>query len=415
MIKKAFIRNAMLLMTALVVVLSGCKKEDDDEDQQTEFKMNTIEAGSIDMNGATPPSDVPADAVITATFSTAIDASTATNTNIKLTRGYDDVEVAIDISVSGNTLTVTPTENLGSGTLYTLLITSGLKSTDGQGLVQLTRSFTTAGAFVPSGQVAYFKFEDNTDDETGNYNPIEEIDISFVDSKSESMGKAAAFNGNTSLIRIPNGDMIQNTNDFTLAFWMKANPVDHGLFVMGLSAWFGFQFEVGYNGDENTFPSCKLAAQYEFADGSTGSEDLWFAGDGNLGWQGWTFSKDLTGQGGVNALLRDKWAHIVCRYDSESKIGTMYINGEKMKEQDFNLWPEGDPKYTTVGLKWNGAAGNNTFVLGFIQDYENPTVSDDWADYTDPDNNHFDGILDDVAIYHRALTEQEISLMADAK
>ncbi len=400
----------MLLIAALSIVVSACKKDDEDNNPQA-FNLTGLKAGSIDMNGATPPSDVPANPTIVATFSTNVNASTATNANITMTRDYDDANVPLNITVSGNTITIEPDEALGNGALHLLSIGAGLQSSDGVGLsAAVDRSFTTEGAFVPAGQVAYYNFNDNFDDQTGNYNPSDVIDVDFVDSQSAAMGKAGSFNGNTSLIRIPNGDMIENTNDFTLAFWMKANSDQGGHFVMGLSGWHGFQFEIA--GDHT---SCKLAAQYEFEDGSSGSEDLWFPGNGDLGWQGWTYCRDLTGQGGVEGLLMDKWAHVVCRYDSETKIGTMYINGDKMKEQDFNLWPDGDPKQTVQGLVWNGAPGNNTFVLGFIQDYENPTIADDWADYSNPDNNHFYGLLDDVAIYHRALSEQEISLMAASK
>jgi hypothetical protein len=303
-----------------------------------------------------------------------------------------------------------PDESLGNGALYKLSFKAGIKSTDDQSLAAFERTSTTEGAFVPSGQVAYWNFENNADDQTGTFNPMTDgvIDITYADSYKSSMGKAAVFNGTTSLIRIPNGDMLDDTHDFSLSFWVKADSTKHGQFVMGLSGWFGFQFEIA--GDYN---SCKLAAQYEFADGTSNSEDLWYNGEplDPTSWQGWTFSKDLTNAGGVKFLLANKWANIVCVYNSATKVGTMYINGDKMKSQDFNLWPTTDPKSTTVGLKFNGNAGNNNFVFGFIQDFTDPTIGDSWADYNDPANNHFKGMLDDVSIYHRVLSENEISLI----
>jgi hypothetical protein len=177
---------------------------------------------------------------------------------------------------------------------------------------------------------------------------------------------------------------------------------------MGLAGWFGFQFEIA--GD---YKACKLAVQYRLPDATSVSEDLWFNGEPltPTSWVGWTYSKDLTGSGGVAYILANKWAHVVCIYNSVTKVGTMYLNGEKMKQQDFNLWPEGEVKRNVVGLKYAGNPGNNTFVFGFIQDRVDPTIGDDWAKYEIPTNNHFKGLLDDVRIFHNALTEQEIQMM----
>ena len=87
----------------------------------------------------------------------------------------------------------------------------------------------------------------------------------------------------------------------------------------------------------------------------------------------------------------------------------MYINGQKMKEQDYNLY--GTPMSNATGLKYAGLAANNSLVFGFIQDKVSPTIPDSWADYTVPANGHFQGLLDDVAIYHSVLTQAIVTLM----
>jgi hypothetical protein len=295
--------------------------------------------------------------------------------------------------------------------LYQLNFLSGISSTDGQSVGAFNRSFTTIGNFIPDGMFAYWNFENNVNDQVGGFNPAAGgiIALTYAASYKTSAGMAGQFNGTTTLVEIPNGNQLDNTNSFTLAFWVKADSSKHGQFVMGLAGWHGFQFEIA--GD---FKSCKLAAQYKFASGAaanSGSEDLWFPADGNLGWQGWTFCRDLTTAGGLPFLISNKWAQVVCRYDATNRLGTMYINGDKMKEQDFNLWPAGDPKTGVTGLVCDTAVINKTFVFGFIQDIANPTITDSWAQYSDPANNHFKGLLDDVMIFHKALTEQEITLM----
>ncbi|MEI6900259.1 MAG: LamG-like jellyroll fold domain-containing protein, partial [Bacteroidota bacterium] len=323
--------------------------------------------------------------------------------------------VELTLTTAGSTITIVPKNVLGTGNGYTLTI-NGIMATDGQMLGSIVRNFTTEGAFAPEGPVAYWNFENNANDVMGNFNPVAggAINITYVDSYKAMAGKAASFNGSTSLIEIPNGQRLDSTDSFTLAFWVKADSTKRGQFVMGLAGWYGFQFEINHGGNGG-LGECKMAAQYRYADNTSGSEDLWFNGsgsyNGNGGWQGWTFCKDLTGSGGVNSILADKWAFVTCVYDAATKLGTMYLNGEKMKAQDFNLWPAGDAKLGVTGLKYNGAVGNNTFVFGFIQDRVNPTIADDWAKYENPANNHFKGLLDDVRIYHRSLTLDEITMM----
>lgn len=409
---------AIGLLAAVSCVFVSCSNDDN----PPELKLTALTAGSTDLNGATSPTDVPEDATFAATFSTDLDPATVTTDNVKLMRDYDDAELDIALDASGKTITITPAEDLGSGTLYILNFGTGLESKDGKALTPaVQRNFTTEGSFTPAGVIAHWTFEDNADDVVGTYDPAaaDVVDITYVDGRKAAAGKAANFNGSTSIIEVPNGPSLVNTDDFTLSFWVKTNSTDKtsGHFVLGVGASKGFQFEIP--GD---YTSCKLAAQYDLGGGQTASEDLWFNGSGedkdHGGWQGWDFVKDLTGSGGVEALLKDKWANIVCVYNSDTKQGTMYINGEKMKSQDFNLWPDGDPKQDVVGLKWAGTSPEvgDKLAFGFIYDrsstlYENET----WGNYENADANHFKGLLDDVRIFHSALTAQEVQLMYNSE
>jgi len=413
--RKILILSVLMMMTA-VVVIDSCKKN-----TPTPLNLGTLMVGTIDLNAATAPTNVPVLPAITATFTTDVDATTATASNITLTEDYDAVSIPLNISASGKVVTITPTANLANGALYKLAVTAGLKASNGEMLTAINRSFTTVGSFLPTGVVAYWNFDGNANDQTGTYNALSGgiTDIAYVTGRNAASGQAASFNGTTSLIQIPNGDVLENSSDFSLSFWMKDDTTaKRDQFVMGLAGWFGFQFEYNSNiygvGARAQIGQCKLAAQYSYTGGNT-SQDLWLDGVGdtkdNGGWQGWTFSKNLVAGGGtgVNGLLAKQWAHVVCTYNHATKIGTMYINGQKMKEQDFNLYPV--PLLNATGLKFAGNATNNSLVFGFIQDKVNPTITDGWADYTVPANNHFKGLLDDVAIYHSVLTPALITLM----
>jgi hypothetical protein len=350
--------------------------------------------------------------------------ATATASNITLTQNYDAASVPLSISVSGKVVTITPTSSLANGALYKLDVAAGLKASNGESLTAINRSFTTLGSFLPSGVIAYWNFEGNANDQTGVYNAITGgvIDVTYVTGRNATSGQAASFNGSTSLIEIPNGDVLENSSDFSISFWMKDDTTaKRDQFVLGLSASKGFQFEYNSNiygtGATTQIGQCKLAAQYSLSGGTSDSQDLWLDGLGgtkdNGSWQGWTFSKNLVANNGtgVNGLLAQQWAHIVCTYDHTTKIGTMYINGQEMKAQDFNLYGTTHSLYNATGLKFAGNPANKSLVFGFIQDKVSPTLPDTWADYTNPANGHFKGLLDDVAIYHTVLTPALITLM----
>jgi hypothetical protein len=407
--RKQFFLISLLMLAITAMVFNACKKDDEPKD----LTLETLVAGAIDLNAAVSPTNVPINPTIVATFSTDVDPTTATAANIELISNYDNAVIPLTITISDNIITVVPTEILGTGTLFDLKFKSGLKSSEGEFLAEVSRNFTTEGSFAPAGVIAHWTFEDNADDVAGSYNPAASgvVDISYVDSRNAAAGKAASFNGASSIIEIPMGDDLMNTSDFTINFWIKTNSADktNGHFVMGLAGWYGFQYEIygGYDG-------AKFSNQFEVADGSTVSEDMWFPALADLGWQGWTFAKSLTVDE-MMALLKDSWLHVTFTYHAATKVATLYYNAEKMKSYDFNLWPDGDAKQGVVGLKYNGNPDGNKLALGFIQARDNRTIADEWADPTIPTNNHFKGLLDDIRIYHKVISETEIQLMYNSE
>lgn len=396
----------LFVAVAFSMMLSSCKKDPEP------LSLESLMAGTIDLNGATSPSNVPVNPTIVATFNVDVNPATATAANITMVQDYDDAAVPLTITVSGNTITVVPQANLGTGALYQLSFGAGLMSTDALPITALQRTFTTEGTFAPAGAIAHFTFEDNANDVIGAYDPAaaDVIGITYTASRKTAAGKAATFNGTTSIIEVPNGDVIMNTNNFTMAFWMKTNSADktNNHFVMGLAGWNGFQYEV--YGD---YTGSKLGVQYQLATG-TASEDMWFPSLADLGWQGWTYAKSLT-IAEMTALLKDNWINVVYTYNGPTKVATLYFNGQKMKSFDFNLWPTGEAKRGVTGLKYVGLPAGNQLALGFIQGRNNRTITDEWADYSLPANNHFKGQLDDIRFWHKALSDNEILLMYNSE
>ncbi len=409
---------AVGLIATVSITITSCS-----EDEPPALTLTSLTAGSIDLNGATSATGVPTDATITAEFSTAVDAATVDA--ITLTRDFDGADYPATITVDGSTVTINPDDNFSTGTLFVVNFGAGLASSEGKALTAaIERNFNTEGTFAVPGAIAHWTFEDNTNDIIGSFDPTasQVVAITYADGRKADAGKAASFNGTTSIIEISNGDQLMNEGDWTLSFWVKTalhtdNP-DKGHFVMGLGAFYGFQFEIygGYSG-------WKLATRYAYDNTTTEiagtiSEDNGFNGDGkdntNDGWQGFVFTKDLTAAGGPSSIIKEKWAHIVYVYNATTKQGVYYANGEKMRELDFDLWPDDDNKRFISGPKYGGAAPDvvNELAFGFVQSRAGTMWdAEDWGGYEKASANHFKGLLDDVIIYDKVLTAAEVSSM----
>lgn len=419
-------RTTLMLLTVftmMAVVFQACKNDSGPK----ELNIESMMVGDADLNAATSPSDVPTNAVIEVTFNTDIKAETATSDNITLVQDYDGANIPLNISVQGATLTIEPEAELGTGILYEFSLTSGLLNTDDQPLAETSRTFTTTGTFKPAGIIAYWTFENSAEDVAGDYDPSSDgvVDITYTDSRNDAAGQAAVFNGNTSIIEIPMADPLVETSDFTISFWMKPNS-DHlnadgnpaGHFVIGLGAFYGIQYEIF-----SSYEGSKFAIRYEIANNpdSTTGEDMWFPAEAtdntNGGWQGWDYARSLT-PSEMQGYLKDTWTQVTYTYDGDDKRGTLYFDGEKMKSFDFDLWPDGDPKQSVTGMTYDGQEPDvvNELAFGFIHSREGTMWDNEpWGGYDFEGANHYKGQLDDVKIYHKALTETEIQLMYDSE
>lgn len=373
----------------------------------------TTDAG-VDLNSSTQATDVPLNASVIVVFDQPVDTTQANLGSISL--NANSAVVLSKMTVDGSTVTIKPKANLTTGTVETVSITSELKGTNGAGTTAADITFKTFGHtyIAPpqaNNQLSYFSFSGNMSDEVGTHTPAAAAikDLTFTTDRFGFAGLTGNFNGSTSLVEIPHGEQYLANNSFTFSFWVKANATKNGQFVLGLGAWTGFYMELA-----SDWTWLRFTNQFVGAGSVSSTEDNFFHGNGvtgsNGGWQGWTFQSTVPG--GVGATyFKDKWAHVVSTYDAATKLATIYINGEKVKQQDFNLWSDNNLEKTFTGVTFAGnlTGGGNTLALGFIQGSQNRIITDTWADPSNLYSEHFQGQMDDIRIFKVALTAVEVS------
>ncbi len=203
------------------------------------------------------------------------------------------------------------------------------------------------------------------------------------------IGTALSFDGLGAFAEIPDSPMLDIQNAGTIEAWIKLNEVtgkaDQNMIVN--KDWIMYEMAVHDNtGPENTVNTCGKSTDqiptYNLAFYFCGLSGL---PSHNCGW---------TDGGGT--IPKNIWIHIAVTYDG-SKVRT-YINGAMKKE------------YT--GISGNVCTNNVPVRIGSRGGYRvEPNGSVTVPLYPPPQTDYgalFNGAIDEVKIYNRALTDQEI-------
>ncbi|HTX21761.1 MAG TPA: LamG domain-containing protein [Candidatus Aquilonibacter sp.] len=221
-------------------------------------------------------------------------------------------------------------------------------------------SAMTGPGQLPSGLVALWSGEGNGDDSVGGNNAIL-TDISFADGK---VGQAFSFNGTTSCIRIPAGPSLDLGADdgFTIMAWIKPSDVEglHPIIDWSdnnpgqdsdpVHLW------ISARPDENGVLRANLGG-----------------GEGN----DWLVSKQ-------GVLISGAFQHIAMTYDKASGMSVLYVNGVMVAQHQLSPQIVANTKGDLWFSKIDRRPGN-------------------WS--TD---RAFAGLMDEIALYNRALSASEI-------
>jgi len=212
---------------------------------------------------------------------------------------------------------------------------------------------------------------------------------------------------------LPTSDKLATLKTFTIAMWLKTPNLANAsgipcFFQLSGEGWQGSFAVYQDNLGDNTADSLMMKAYF---------------GKQGVNWAGqWVAQSDPS-------ITADKWFHFVLNYDNTTSTATMYINGGAYKVVTTSAYGlttryQDDPGDVDNP---NGAATLGDLNLELrAKDPTNPTSDDKgiigyWANrafYGDMSNDWqgtFNGMIDELRVYDRALTDSEVKALYDAE
>lgn len=294
----------------------------------------------------TPPS-IPTGLTATAVSSSQIDLAWNASTDNVGVAGYKiyDYYGTYLISVTSTSTSIT---GLNPNTYYCFTVSAYDAAGNESEKSSQACATTLSTPDLNDGLIAYYGFEGNANDSSGNGNHGTEYGgINYLDGK---IGKAAMFDGENTYISVADNSSLR-LNIFTITAWVRPDII-----------WGGNR--IAEKGDSNSYwldinPDAK--ALVGFYDG--GYNDL--------------ISEEN--------ILSNNWYFIAGTYDGDSL--KIYINGTLDNSLTLFSTPYQSDQPLIIGWKYNG-------------------ITED----------HFSGLIDELRIYNRALSEskiQELYLLSD--
>ena len=238
-------------------------------------------------------------------------------------------------------------------------------------------TFSTQIPDIISGLVAHYPFNGNSNDMSGNGNNGVVNNATLTSDRFGNSNKAYLFNGSSSYITVPNSSSLTaSTYQLTICAWVKINQFT------------GSPNKAASIVDKSASTSGDWGLFYQDFDANTSVENLRYGGYLRVG-----NTISSVGLHTSSIVSSNQWVHLVFTIDGNSG-SNYYINGVGESPggnggNNFSLWPNSANMF--IGRSGT-AAGNYYGFLG--------------SNY-----NYFNGVIDDVRIYNRALNSNEVNYL----
>lgn len=219
--------------------------------------------------------------------------------------------------------------------------------------------FAAIVALKPAKPVAYWPANGNTRDAVAKNNGVIVGNVRYQ--QHERLGKAFNFDGNHSFVAIQDSPSFQFQDKLSIELWMKASPDNPLNNFQGLIAsdFFGIEISNGYGG--------------------TMGVNFYTSSDAGASW-----GETSTANGGGAVVTADQWHHIVGVYDGTQV--QLYIDGK--------AWGKATPCSGAISPMLDGSY----LSIG----------GEDGRTFCGCTDRYFEGAIDEVKIYNRALSGLEI-------
>lgn len=438
------------LLFTLVIALgtatyfTGCS----DDDPAATFTLVSLTAGDIDLAAVTSATEVPEDADIVAVFSSTVDATTATDATLTITDG-DGNTVSYTVTVSGATVTLSPTTEWDQGTQFTIALAATIAGENGAKFEGNSLSFRTSGIFVPNkeNQVLYINFDNSTTaDDTEKHTVTTVGTMQFAEDRRATANGAAYFDGSGNIVEVAAAtDLVEGS--LTISYWFKTESADYDggtgtgspqtRFLMGLGVEKGYFLEIGRRSNDpsadgfNEFFLKYATNQVNVGNNAADVPEAtaWTEINSQITvnfedgvTSGWSFAldqlqEDPPNRAYVGDQIMGKWTHLVMTVDATTRSKTFYVNGVKWASFQWigsgADWLFGDLSLKTLNNDGSAVDGiEGSLALGFAGSSTNTATG--WANHATNLTNDaeqkkfFKGAIDQVRVFSTVMNDADI-------
>ena len=215
--------------------------------------------------------------------------------------------------------------------------------------------------FLKQGLVAHYPFNGNAKDESGNGNDGKVISATLAEDRHGESIRAYSFDGKDDVIEIPSSPSIKKTKAVSVSLWVKVNENQK-------AGPYGYNSFVGRWGGEDSDPQ----RHHSFWIGTHANKFITPCVGPHIG-HNMAFRTEFQGNG---------WLHVVYAHDPEG--AALFFNGEQVEERkNYSIKLREFDEPLLIG------AGYQTKRYGVF----------------------LNGLIDDVSIYNRALSGEEVKAL----
>ncbi|MBF0286862.1 MAG: Ig-like domain-containing protein [SAR324 cluster bacterium] len=295
------------------------------------------------------------------TFDSVMNAGTITTSTFTLaTSSGSSVSGTVSYNSGNQTVTFTPATSLTASTTYVATLASGIQDSIGNALATTSFSFDTVD--LSSNMVAYYNFDNNANDHSGNsHHGTLNGTVTSTTDRFGNADHAYSFDGSSGYITLPDSnDWDYGANDYTIGFWINTTQTTRAFLYSRAGGGTLASGDIVLEFTNGANPVGSITANFESTTG--GQQD---------------------GNGLISPTIHNgSWRHFVLVRNGSTL--TMYVDGAAVSTKDIS-------SYMT------------------LQDVNYPVTIGRYA-HNQP-SAYFNGKLDEYVIYSRALTQAEIDTL----